>query len=491
MQNIFPGTAAMLRGYGKYLTPVKLAVFGSLLLSLLAVLGVVTVGKDGALYLDIAQRIGNVGLAGAWQGFDWPWYPLLLAGTHDVTGLSYEACAYAWNALFIAGTCGLMVDSVRRTASGAEGWACLVVLSMPAMNQFRSDIIRECGFWFFCTLALWLALRCREDARWGKVTAACAAVGLAALFRLEAVVVLPALLLCTLPELLRARWRPGLAVVVAVLLIVAMMVVGVLLARDAVNSQRVNYFMELLDPRMVFGSFNQLADQFSRSLVNPYSADEAGRIIFFGFVASLLIKLVSLMGPVGLVWLTPAGWSAWKDYVRRFKPAAWIALCYVAVLMIFYIRAQFMNGRYLSFLNLLLVPLLALACWRFSLRYRRLGKGLAALAVAVMLGNVISLGAPKTHYLEAANWVAGHTAPGASVFYEDGRIAYYAGRGYVQSGLTREQAMADGTAERYAYLVVETTRSDPWLDTWLKAHPYKVLARFENRKHNAVVVLGR
>lgn len=491
MRLAFSGPATAFHGYGKYLTPVRLALLGSVVLSLIAVLGVVTVGKDGALYLDIAERIGSAGVVEAWKGFDWPWYPLLLAGTHKVTGLSYEAAAYAWNTLFIAGTCGLLVDSVRRIAPGAEWWACLAVLSMPAMNQFRSDIIRECGFWFFCSLALWLALRCREDARWSRLLAACMAVGLAALFRLEAVVVLPALLLCTLPELLRARWHPGLAVAVALLLTVALVVLGIFLARDAVNSQRVSYFMELIDPRMVFGSFNQLAGQFSRSLVNPYSADEAGRIIFFGFTASLLIKLVHLMGPVALVWVSPSSWSAWKDYGRRFTPAAWIALCYITILMVFYIRAQFVNGRYLSFLDLLLVPLLALACWRFSMRHPRLGKCIAALALVVMLGNVISLGAPKTHYLEAAKWVAGHTDPTASVFYEDGRIGYYAGRGYVQTGLTREQAMAEGMAERYTYLVIETAERDPWLDSWLAIHPYKVLARFQNRKHDAVVVLGR
>lgn len=491
MQFAFSGAAAAFHGYGKHLTSVRLALVGSLVLSLIAVLGVVTVGKDGALYLDIAQRIGQAGMVEAWKGFDWPWYPLLLAGTHGVTGLSYEGAAYLWNTVFIAGTCALVVDSVRRLAPGADWWACLVVLSMPAINQFRSDIIREFGFWFFCSLAVWLALRCREDARWSRMLGACVAVVLAAMFRLEAVVVLPALLLCTLPELLRARWRPGLALAVALVLTVALVALGVILARDAVNSQRVSYFMELIDPRMVFGSFNQLASQFANSLVNPYSADEAGRIIFFGFTASLLIKLVHLMGPVALVWLSPASWSAWKDYLRRFTPAAWVALCYLSVLMIFYIRAQFMNGRYLSFLDLVLVPLLALACWRFSMRHARLGKVVAVLALLVMLGNVISLGAPKTHYLEAAKWVAANTDPHASVFYEDGRIAYYAGRGYVQSGLTREQAMADGVAERYTYLVVETGKHDPWLDAWLAAHPYKVLARFENKRKDTVLVLGR
>lgn len=491
MRLAFNGAAAVLHGYGTYLTPVRVALVGSVILSLIAVFGVVTVGKDGALYLDIAERIGSVGFSEAWKGFDWPWYPLLLAGTHAVSGLSYETAAYIWNTLFIAGTCGLLVDSVRRIAPGADWWACLAVLSMPAMNQFRADIIRECGFWFFCNLALWLALRCREEAHWGRFLAACLSVGLAVLFRLEAVVVLPALMLCTLPELLRARWRPSLALAVALFLTIALIVLGIAMARDVVNSQRVSYFMQLIDPRMVFGSFNQLADQFSGTLVNPYSADEAGRIILFGFAASLLIKLVYLMGPVALVWLSPSSWPAWKDYCRRFTPTAWVALCYLTVLIVFYIRAQFMNGRYLSLLDLLLVPLLALACWQFSMRHRRLGKVIAALALAVMLGNVISLGAQKTHYLEAAKWVAGHTDAQASIFYEDGRIAYYAGRGYIQSGLTREQAMADGMAERYTYLVIETNEKDPWLDSWLAVHPYKVLARFQNRKKNTVLILGR
>ena len=72
---------------GEY--PVRLAFFGSLLLSLIAVLGTANIARDAALYIDIAQRVTEHGPAVAWQTFDWPWFAILLANTHFVLPFSY------------------------------------------------------------------------------------------------------------------------------------------------------------------------------------------------------------------------------------------------------------------------------------------------------------------------------------------------------------------------------------------------------------------
>jgi len=57
------------------------------------------------------------------------------------------------------------------------------------------------GFWFFCVLALWLALQWFERRSWWRAVLIQLAIGMAALFRLEAVFLLPVLACCLLPEL--------------------------------------------------------------------------------------------------------------------------------------------------------------------------------------------------------------------------------------------------------------------------------------------------
>src|SRR5690606_5021810 len=141
------------------ISPVWLAFFGSLLLSLIAVLGEATVGKDAAFYLDIARQTVEQGPAIATQRFNWPWCVYLLAYTHKASGIPLELLAYLWCGLFLAGACALLTDCVRRVRPELAYWACLVVLAVPAYNALRGDILREYGFWFGTALTLWLAMR--------------------------------------------------------------------------------------------------------------------------------------------------------------------------------------------------------------------------------------------------------------------------------------------------------------------------------------------
>ena len=467
--------------------PVRLAFLGSILLSLIAVLGTATVGRDAALYIDTAQRVAEHGTQAAWQSFDWPWFSLLLAGTHSVLHLPLELSAYLWCGLFFAGVSALMVDCVRQRSAALAPWACLVMLAMPAVNSFRNDIIRECGFWFFCTLAIWLALR--WDARGGWLRAAFVHVAIlcAMLFRLEALLLIPALALWQLPRLRDSASRKQ---VFQFALLPALGLIAVAVS-GAFLSGRLMIYLDMLNPHTVLASFDLLSNQFANSLINKYSQDEAGRIIFFGILASMLITFVKLMGPFALPFVLRRNWGVLGAYWRDYRPFAWAALLYLIVLVLFYVKEQFMNSRYMSFLSLLFVPLMAMGLASFVEQFPRLGKALVVVALLVMLSNVITTGAGKTHYVEAGRWMSTHVEASAPAFFDDGRISYYAGRGYVIPGLTREQAMSPQHADEYQYFLIDAKGNEPWLVEWLEARHLRVLAHFANRKGATVLAIGR
>jgi hypothetical protein len=467
--------------------PVWLAFLGSALLSLIAVLGTATVGRDAALYIDIAQQVTEHGPNVAWATFDWPWFSFLLAGTHTVLHLPLELSAYLWCALFFAGTSALMVDCVRQRSAQLAGWACLVVLAMPAVNAFRNDIIRECGFWFFCTLTLWLALRWQARGGWLRAAFIHVAIVAAALFRLEALLLVPALALWQLPNLWSSNRRMRFVQfsLLPVLGMLAVSVTGVLM------SARVMLYLDMIEPHGVFASFQLLCDQFANSLINKYSQDEAGRIIFFGILATMAITFVKLMGPFAVPFVLRRNWGVLGTYWRDYRPFAWAAVLYLVVLVLFFIKQQFMNTRYLSFLNLLFVPVLAMGLAAFVREFPRCGKWLVVLGLLVMLSNVISTGAGKTHYVEAGRWMSAHVEPGAKTYFEDGRISYYAGRGYVLPVLTAEEAMSAAHAGDYQYFLIEAKGDEPWLNEWLVAHKLRIIEHFANRKGATVVVIGR
>ncbi|MBP5946003.1 hypothetical protein ICA15_18455 [Pseudomonas sp. P116] len=467
--------------------PVWLTFFGSLLLSLIAVMGTATVGRDAALYIDIAQQVTEQGPDVAWATFDWPWFSLLLAATHSILRLPLELSAYLWCGLFFAGISALMVDCVRQRSPDITRWACLVMLAMPAVNAFRNDIIRECGFWFFCTLALWLALRWQARGGWLRAAFIHMAIVAAALFRLEALLLIPALALWQLPNLWSSSRRLSF-IQFSLLPVIGLLVVSV---TGVLLSARVVLYLDMIEPRSVFASFQMLCDQFANSLINKYSQDEAGRIIFFGILATMTITFVKLMGPFAVPFILRRNWGVLGIYWRDYRPFAWVAMLYLVVLVLFFIKQQFMNARYMSFLNLMFVPVLAMGLAAFVRQFPRLGKGLVVLALLVMLSNVISTGAGKTHYVEAGRWMSSHVESDAPTYFTDGRISYYAGRGYVLPILTQEEAISPAHAGDYRYFVIEAKGDEPWLNEWLAAHKLRILEHFANRKGATVVVIGR
>ncbi|WP_228734198.1 hypothetical protein [Pseudomonas anatoliensis] len=456
-------------------------------MSLIAVMGTATVGRDAALYIDIAQQVTEQGPDVAWATFDWPWFSLLLAATHSILRLPLELSAYLWCGLFFAGISALMVDCVRQRSPDITRWACLVMLAMPAVNAFRNDIIRECGFWFFCTLALWLALRWQARGGWLRAAFIHMAIVAAALFRLEALLLIPALALWQLPNLWSSSRRLSF-IQFSLLPVIGLLVVSV---TGVLLSARVVLYLDMIEPRSVFASFQMLCDQFANSLITKYSQDEAGRIIFFGILATMTITFVKLMGPFAVPFILRRNWGVLGIYWRDYRPFAWVAMLYLVVLVLFFIKQQFMNARYMSFLNLMFVPVLAMGLAAFVRQFPRLGKGLVVLALLVMLSNVISTGAGKTHYVEAGRWMSSHVESDAPTYFTDGRISYYAGRGYVLPVLTQEEAISPAHAGDYRYFVIEAKGDEPWLNEWLAAHKLRILEHFANRKGATVVVIGR
>ncbi|QLC77512.1 hypothetical protein LPB260_22625 [Pseudomonas sp. LPB0260] len=466
------------------------AFWGSLLLSFIAVLGVATVGKDAAFYLDIAQRSVEQGPLVAFKVFNWPWFPLLLAGTHVLTGLPLEASAYLWCAFFLAGTCALLVDCVRRSFPGAAPWACLVVLSVPAFNSFRSDILREYGFWFFSVLALWLALRWYERRSWFGAVAIQVSIVMAALFRLEAILLIAAINFCLLPDLSRRGGWMALLKLNALPIFVALVGLTVLYQQGGFSQGRIEYFLSMLNPGQVHSKLLVMAQEMSDAVLNKYSSDDAIVLLLSGMLTVIALSFIKLCGPFALPYLSRLAWGSALQYWRAYKPFALAMAIYVIVLLLFFIQERFINSRYTSYLGLLAVPLLSLGLWLFARAHSRMARVLVALAVLVMLDNVVSLSAKKTHYVEAGHWLSAHVDPGEGIYYDDSRIAYYAGWGYPRMDLTREQAMSVKNASKFRYFLIEAEAEEPWLAEWLDRERRQILSQFENRKGETVLIIG-
>lgn len=466
-------------------SPALVAFVASLLLSAVAVLGTVTVPRDATLYFDTAQAFIDGGMAEALSLFDWPWFSILLAMTHRVIGLSFEDAGYLWCALFMAGTCALLVDQCCRWTPGSGRLACLVVLSIPGFNQYRSDILREFGFWFFCVMTLWLVGRWRERPHWLYALMAHLTILLAAAFRLEAVFLFPVLVVWSLAG------QSCLRVKHFVLPVVLMSFLALaFLSLSEIHSARWMYYQHLLTPQRLLEMFSQLSEHLADGMRFKYSRDDAWLILFLGMFGVLLLGIAASLGPLALPVFS-SGKQAWREIgLAKGQHFTWAVIIYFLMLLVFFMHNQFMIARYESLLSVLLAPLAVHALRVFIAWLPRLGRLLLGVIVIVMLDNVISLGAKKTHFVEAGRWMAINVEAGKPVYYDDVRISYYAGRGARRQPFSRNAAMSAEHIDEYCYFFIEADPNESWLKAWLQNNGKQVLAKFANSNGDTVLVLG-
>lgn len=484
--------------WARAIGPLHAAFIGSLLLSVIA-LGGSLINRDGIYYVDAARAMLEQGFGLQRHGIDWQFLSMLMAGLSALTGLAPETSGHLLNALLMAGTCSLLVAITRHRLPEAAWAACLVVLAMPAYNGYRNELLREYGFWFFCLLAFWLAMRPTgstlgvrwEEAapRWREAIACQLALGIAALFRLEAVAFYPALMLWQAfaappgQRLRRALMLGSLPLAGAVL-------AGVLVGSGlVVLPNRVGYYLEAANPLHKLRLLGEAAGHMSESVLSKYSREEAAYVLFFGLLSIVPVKFLKMAG----VFVVPLAYAfvarPMKAALSRWQPLPWAFLVYLLVLAAFVTHQFFLVGRYVSLLNLLAVPVAAAGLALLMQRYPRWKWLMVALALLTMAANVVSLAPKKTHIVEAGRWLGANAHDAARVGVDNARIAYYAGwRASQAVSLDRAALGAALAQKRIDMVAVEAPRKDAGVEKWLADHGLRAVQRFTNKAGDAVIV---
>ena len=469
--------------------PVRATFVVSLLLSWLAVQGRI-VNRDGIYYLDTARTILEEGLGAVMRVGEWNFLPALVAAVSAATPLGLEAAAQTLNGLLLAGTCALLVDWVRRRAPEAAWFAVLAVLAMPAYNQYRNEILREYGFWFFSMLGFWLAMRWTErrgvkDLLWSQL-----AILTAALFRLEAAAFFLALM----------AWQMTLAVpgsrlrttLVSVALPTGALVLGALLVLAGVIElpRRILYYLSAADPIQKTFTLSDAAARLSdKVLPYKYSREEAIYILSIGLLSIIPIKFLKMMGLLLVPFAYRFKDGGFRKILAPWQPLPWAFAVYVLVLAAFVTQQMFLVGRYVSILNLLAVPLVAVGFAQLAARHERWQPLFAALALAMVAANVVSLTPRQTQIIEAGNWLRQHAAADLRVGMENGRVAYYAGWKLARANYYERQALADELASgRLDLAAFEIDRKETETDAWLMQKRLVEMRRFVGPKGDMVIL---
>lgn len=478
--------------------PLVTAFVGSLLLSSIAHSQGALLNRDGILYVEMARTLLEQGAGALGKGFDWPFLPLLMAALSGLTGLSPESAGHLLNAFFLAGACAVLVALTRQRLPEAAWPACLVALALPAYNGYRTDLLREYGFWCFSLLAFWWAMRWEESVqergqergRTRRALVSQLALGVALLFRFEAVAFYPALMLwqCFAAP---AGQRMRRVLTIGALPLTGVALGGLLFASGlAAPPARLVAYLAAIDPLQKLHLFHEAAARMAEYVFPfKYSRQEADYILFFGLASLVPIKFLKMLGVFLVPFLHAFSQSSPRALLARWPLLAWAFLCYMLVLLAFVTQNFFLSARYVSMLDLLAVPVVAAGLHGLIRRLPRWKTLILALALLTLMANVVSFSPPKTHIVEAGRWLGAHAPDAARVGVDNARIGYYAGwRASQAVGEDRAGLGAALAQKRIDMVAVEAPRKDDGLDEWLAAHRLQTVQRFTNKAGDAVII---
>ncbi len=463
-----------------------LATFAlSLLLSLLARMGSL-INRDGILYVETARVFLEGGFAAAMADFYWPFFPILFAGLAHLTGLALETSGYLLNALFMAGVCAFLVDIARRRFPDAIWFVALVVLAIPGLNEYRNELLREYGAWFFSMLALWLAIRFDERPGWLLAQLILPSLAVAALFRPEAVVLYPAIVLWqawSSPAAERARrlaMIAGPACLFGVLFLVYFLG-SPLYEKSRLASDVLRFGFQGLEQKV----------QAVAAVLPAYASEQVRGILIWGSLAIIPERFLAKLGLFALPLLLLLFSGRMVDAVKRNSLLSCAFLAHILVLSVFVIGMQFLAGRYVALLFLFSAPVIGYGIWCFVSGRPRWKIPVVALLLALMFANVIYSEPAKQHFVDAGKWLSANVQDSPRIYIESGRTLYYTGWRPMRRWYTEDRQELAGLIKegRFDLLVLEVSRKEKEFDQWVQESGVEVLARFSHPNGDAVIVV--
>lgn len=468
--------------------PVAVVFVCSLLMSYAVIHGN-TLNRDGMLYVEAAFAWQQGGFEAASAVYNWPFFSIFLGIVSSVTGLHPEYCGYVTGALFMAGSCALVVASGRQVYPQAVWHIVLVTLALPGLNRVREELVRDHGAWFFMLLTLWLALNWSRQRRWWLMLAALASVTCATLFRPEYLMLLPVLFFYAVYVLGRRR-----AVMLAGLVAMAVLsAFWVAVSVYAPELQQMKLFVDVLqfsfEPLSLRVSvLQQWSIQWLGAAQAKLVANNIGLILVVG---SLAVALRMLIVNLGLVML-PLVVAFWRHRVLTLvRENAIFLLVFVVhggIISVFVINHQFLTPRYLAPLLWAVIPVAGQGLWWATRQGATGARGVLAVFVLLAISHCHVPGSKKHYFPEAAEWLSKRGLAPESVYLASPRTSHYAGWGFTRQW--PDQSLLPGLIEsgKYQFYVFEVSRRSDATATRLKELNLSVVREFKDYRGDGVVI---
>lgn len=452
----------------------------SLLLTCVSVLFSPVMNRDGMFYVHLANLFLSGDAEAAYEAFDWPFFSVLIAVVSKISHLSTIQVAYGVSALFAAGLSVVLVVLLSRVSRQENILlAAFCVLMLPALNEYRAYVLRDWPAWFFMALSVLLALQNAERATWMRMASLAVCLICAALFRLEMLflcIPLALFLLCM------SKWKAGRLLILLVPsgLIAVFFFSFIYVYVDGVDARFFKY-IGMINVFDIFARLQASGDFIGTKVLNEISKDYGFWVLFFGLITMVPVAVVGQLGMLCVAPMVANGGAETGD--RKLYWA--LSLFWVFILVVFVLSKFFLSYRYVVPLSLSLLPLFYVCLLRgYQGERRKVVSLILFLFLVHGLSALISTKAyEKSLLAESGRWV-GETLKGQDVYINDGRISFYAGRGYVLP-----EDIGGSSVENKKWSVVLMRKTDEGTLLEQMKRDCRVIRRFDSGGSEIVMVL--
>ncbi len=437
-------------------------LLGSLLIAAWAWWSNPIINPDGAKYLLAAELFSRGEFGNGYLAYKWPFYPLVIALVHFVTGLSLETAAHLFNAA-MRGLAGIAFLRLVLLFGGGKPHlllATLVYLAYPGLNEVQSMVIRDFGYLACFMWMVFFFLRQLTQPTIGTFVGFVGMGALATAFRIEGLVFTTGLLVLYffLGSVSRFWKKTGLILVVLSLPLQIYLELMWLSNGDLGQAWR-----------MLTAVFNPLGEGVAAN-----RADTGGWSVALAHGMAQLADYAALLGKllfntlkvltVGYLIVLLSGWflrplldPSRAQVPRLYNGWRWIVAINLLILIGFVLLRAIFTDRYplsLALLLMLFMPfaIVRLLEWSRTLSHKGAVLLKAALIIALGLNTLEGLDRFGTkHHLKAAGMWLQARNPEGEIYTNNRVIDYYSGSKVVR-----------GDAYYGWDSVLQLTQNTPW-----------------------------
>ena len=413
--------------------------FFSVLLSIFLVVNDDLINSDGILYIQTASAFLSGGFDAASELYNWPFYSILIAGTHKIFHLSLEQSALMLNILFFV----LLTDALylicRKTLPSQQHVliAMLIFISFYTLNDYRDFIIRDVGYWAFSLLSIFWMMAFLERQNWCNAFCWQLCMVLAIIFRTEGVFLLLALPLFSLFSLPHPnKLKSYLSLNILALTGLFSLLLSPYMASIFSDWEKLGVWLAQ-DGGEIFQNFSLKAEQASQPL--PSFAHKHSKIILSTGLISLVLFLIAKAIHIGYIgFYIVARKSSATPLVPHYRFLQYATILNALILFAFVFKHYFMTTRYCVMTVLLLLLLMLPAITDYILRAwhnkKRFILFLFVGLLAVLLQVSIHSSVSKTYVKSTAIWASENLPRNSRVATNNHFIAYYFNIRIMQTG---------------------------------------------------------